>query len=770
MELAAAELPRLEAHLDSLVAEIVAVLAPHDPLEVLRMAYGYFALAVLGTRSESEVDADKGAYSLSVEYIQSVIAGTPPSVGQLTPIEEGAFKTLHSKIDELYSTCAVDLMIARTAAQLVATPQRSPDPGEELRAEAQMWWIKVRKIRYDAHECPYLSRFLTPHSQILTELYGVSASQLVEEVSRVHYALTRGLGQAVEAFAAARERFFGVLDQGKVSTEDELEEVLAALREEPQMVDAKERFFGDANFDIQYNATLPVALLDVLSWEPGEERQAFREGDGRGWPLRILPWRLRPFLKIGGRYYCHNPSALFDRLYRQIERAVCDARPEYREQWKELQSSTLERFALELLTQLLPGATVLGPVWYQWPSTTSRKRNWVECDGLVLFDDHMIIVEARSGSFTYTAPTDDFDAHTESLLTLLQKPWDQTQRFVEYLESAESVPLYRRTETGNHEEVVRVSRRDYRVVTRCGVTLDNFGHLAARAEKLQPVGVAGAGGPVWSIAIDDLMVCADVLDSGVTFCHYLEQRRAASENPDFVLRDEIDHLGMYFQRNMYSSLTDGAPAPSTMQWVGFGAVIDGYFADLMSDPATAKKPRQELPQVLAEVIAALDRSTEANRCRAASVILNLGGEGRKRMAEQLSRLIATVCEEGRLLTMSLPGESALTFLVSTPRHHWDTGRAREQVTLAMLAVEQHERVGLELVVGADGALGEARPFLVRRDDIAPSDLVRLESDAKQLVAKRIEKEIDSRARPRIGRNEKCPCGSDKKYKKCHGKP
>src|SRR5262249_25412540 len=71
---------------------------------------------------------------------------------------------------------------------------------------------------------------------------------------------------------------------------------------------------------------------------------------------------------------------------------------------------------------------------------------------------------------------------------------------------------------------------------------------------------------------------------------------------------------------------------------------------------------------------------------------------------------------------------------------------------------RQERPPIEDVV-ADTAWWDRR---MRDDDVADDDV---EDD--DLVEDELVQE-PYRAPPRIGRNEPCPCGSGRKYKKCHG--
>jgi hypothetical protein len=185
--------------------------------------------------------------------------------------------------------------------------------------------------------------------------------------------------------------------------------------------------------DVERLTTLPRALLEDLSWSQGGDKDFFSEGDYRGWPLREWPICKRPFLKLNGRYYCFDNYSLFDNIYRVIQRTIIKKKPEYAASWKNKQQEVTERVPIELFKKLLPGAQAFRSVHYRWHTGSTGDKNWCEADGLLLYEDHIIIVEVRGGAFTHTSPTSDFDAHFNSLRNLILKPAEQGNRFLPFI-------------------------------------------------------------------------------------------------------------------------------------------------------------------------------------------------------------------------------------------------------------------------------------------------------------------------------------------------
>ena len=152
---------------------------------------------------------------------------------------------------------------------------------------------------------------------------------------------------------------------------------------------------------------------------------------------------------------------------------------------------------------MLPAARVFRPIYYRW-KVGDGPAQWHEADGILIYEDHLFVIEVKGGAFTYTSPANDLDAHLASLRTLLQAPARQGSRFVDFLESAPEVSIA----DAEHNEITKLQRSDFRHVTVCTITLDAFTALAARAQHLAPLGIDVGQRPLWPLSLDDLRVYA----------------------------------------------------------------------------------------------------------------------------------------------------------------------------------------------------------------------------------------------------------------------
>ncbi|MEH2510557.1 hypothetical protein V1291_001911 [Nitrobacteraceae bacterium AZCC 1564] len=111
----------------------------------------------------------------------------------------------------------------------------------------------------------------------------------------------------------------------------DLEALRAKVFEDPSLTALRDRFagamFGFDIFDVEKNTALPKALLDALSYSPGEDAEFFAPGEFAGWPLRIWPVMRRPFIRLNGSTYCFDIFSLFDNIYRALRRIVVELEP-----------------------------------------------------------------------------------------------------------------------------------------------------------------------------------------------------------------------------------------------------------------------------------------------------------------------------------------------------------------------------------------------------------------------------------------------------------
>jgi preprotein translocase subunit SecA len=542
--------PVVVAEIDGLVSSIAGQIARLPPDRLLHRAWWEFAAIVVGIGGKKAGETDQVAAIRMVDYVQSVIASIKPET-YVEKVSDDDWNKLKADVTTLFHRLTLEYQMCLTAHLKTHDPGLDMDL-EAFRVRAEMLWLNVRGKRYQVHERQALLDILAPHSDVLVKLFGIDSAGLVDELDKVLAKLTRGAVNAMEELVAFRDDTLDRLEElAEEHTELNLEALRDKLFDDKELAARREKvggeLFGVDLFDVGKNTALPHTLLDELSWSPGEDAEFFAPGDFSGWPLRIWPIMKRPFIRLDGRILCFDIFSLFDNIYRVLRRVIVQREPNYGSTWNDRQKAVSEEIPFTYFARLLPGARIYRPVYYRW-AAGGGPAEWHEADGLLVFDDHLLVIEVKAGAFTYTSPANDLPAHLNSLRNLLQAPARQGSRFIDYLESAAEVPIA----DADHNEVGRLRRGDFRHVTVCAMTLDAFTALAARAQHLTPLGIDVGQRAVWSLSIDDLRVYAELFDNPLIFLHFIEQRVRAGHSKHVDLNDEMDHLGLYVTENNYS--------------------------------------------------------------------------------------------------------------------------------------------------------------------------------------------------------------------------
>lgn len=757
--------PALVDEINALVSSIADQVSRLPPKELLCRGWWEFASSMRGLGNMTDETDQLHAHRM-VDYIQSVIAGVKPKE-YVKEITEADWHRLKKDVQTLFNRLGVEYQSCLTAYRKSQDPELDMEL-EDFRMRTEMLWMNIRGKRYHAHERQALLDVIAPHSDVLLNLYGIDAVQLVEELDKILNKLTRGLHDATVDLDAFREETLKRLDQAIIEApaNTSIEAIRDEIFKDADLAAWRDKvvgeLFGLDLFDVAKVTDLPDVLIKDLSWYPGEDTDFFADGEFQGWPLRIWPIMRRPFIWLEDRYYCFDIFGLFDNIYRVLRRVIISRLPDYSQVWNERQKAITEELPFKYFSKLLPGAISYSPVYYKWKSGNSSAI-WCEADGLLIFDDHLIVIEVKAGAFTYASPANDLPAHLDSLKNLLEAPVRQGSRFVDHLESTPEVSIF----DADHKEIARLKRDNFRHVTVCALTLDAFTTLAARAQHLTGIGIKVGTREFLPISIDDLRVYAEIFDNPLIFLHFIEQRVCASKSKDLDLDDELDHLGLYIEQNNYSLLATELKNGNKLARVNFDGYrrpIDEYFnAITQGDEPTP--PMQKMPAALADVLAFLAVSEAPGRSELASFFLDASGEIR----ELLANFIETVLQENKKLLrarpISLHGDMAATLLVWSPSAPRMAQEAIRHTRAAMSANGEKVRRLVELEYAEDGTLVSASMSHVDFLGVDEAEMALVRKEGEHLVKRRLEK---AKANGKVGRNAMCPCGSGKKFKRCHG--
>jgi Nuclease-related domain/SEC-C motif len=623
--------------------------------------------------------------------------------------------------------------------------------------------------RYQVHEKENLRELFLDHSNIINEIFGITSEQFIEEIYKIFDSLTYGLDKYLHDFLNLQNDLLSQassFDQEGI-TSSNIKEITEIFFKNNDCEDRARKIFdclfGDGLFNVQKVTLLPKSILDALSWKQGEDQDFFSEGDFKGWPLRIWPIFKRPFIFINGSYYCFDHTTMLDNLYRVMQKIILSRKPDYKNKWNKIQQEISENLPFKYLDKILPGSKKYQSIFYKLTIQEKNKSEWCELDGLLIYDDHLFVIEVKAGSFTYTSPANDFDAHIQSFKNLLLKPYLQGKRFIQYLNSSEKVDIF----NALHQKIASISKNDFRHITICPITIDPFTEFAAQAQHLSKIGIDTGEEAIWPISINDLRVFADIFNNPLIFLHFVEQRMRASKSEFIQLDDEIDHIGLYLNHNNYSQYAKEMfdHKDSRINFFGYRQDIDHYFSDRLIEDNIPCRLTQDIPVRIREIVAFLSHTNKSKRTAISSFILDMEGECRTNISNYIDKELVNHSKIKRSLPLSIYGDVEFTlFCWSVDIVPRNKKLAIEHTRSVILANADSSRLLIELVYTASGKLNDFFWQNVDLLNLPEHELNALRTNALILKKKRIENAKSKLGK--IGKKQPCPCGSGKKYYKC----
>lgn len=742
------EYPRIKEWIDEKVKKIRKEISVCDPLMILKFTKDIAMLSHMNKFSELDYTNEENMTIRAQEYIQSILVSTENHFNDKESKEkqEKRWHSILADVEDLYKE------FVYFYHYWSADKEDSGEIADEMMhyiVESQMLYL-VRGNRYQVFELEPLKKLLPPHNDVLVELFGVTDEQIIGGLEKLQYSMSQGLG---DAWTDMGKKFDKLFETVNLEAASEVE--IAAARE--VMNPVLEEVFGETLNNISHVTGWEARLIDALSFGVGECKTFFDGSEFSGWPIMEMPTKKKPFIKIDGISYGFDYYSLFDNIYRALQREIFRQKPEYVDTWNKRQNLASEDMVKALFLNLLPGATAYTGNYYPVGSSLKQMN---ENDLLITYENYLFIIEVKAGSFPQTPPINDFDAHIKAYTKLAQEADSQCSRTIKYMDEHQPAQFY---DADKQKKFEISSLSEFKEIYSFSVTVDNFNDFAAKAEKLNFITLLSK---TIVISYDDLMVYEKYFDSSIYFLHFLKQRKIAIDIPQIALNDELDHLGMYISHNMYSITASEFPEGYMVNWHGFRQNLDNYFCRLYLPELNPTKPKQDIPNEIIEIIQLLDRGTDENRIDVAHFLLDLSSEAKDDFCRAIHHALRRQPEIERMVVMSAFGEIKYCLFVEIPGIKIMNKEEREDYVLsAILNDESMPIMWIDLDYGRDGKLRGAKGKQCSYSDIPPDEINRLKELSIGYAKSRIEG-FQHQFHRKVGRNDPCPCGSGKEYKKC----
>ena len=727
--------------IDRIIEKIRRNVSLCDAKNLMNFMISMRQIAMINKASEAEYSADDNALLNIAEYIQSIIVSDGTNLSGSEEDQSALYNEILADTENLYKEIKIFLMFWEAKMRV----ENCDDNIEDLMYifEAQLFSY-VRGNRYQIFQIPYYEELLGPYDEYFKEIYGVSSQKIIDGLKKLERALSSGRLDSANALCDLIDQF------ANCTTDAEIELFVENHRQEHERLLSE--FVGTSLFDIKQITKWPDDFIDDLSFEAGSNKELFQHEEFSGWPVWNLPVERKPFVKIDDIVYGFDYYIVFDNLYRAIQRAIRSKGRKYEDGWGNIQQDTSETLVEKLFQKILPECNSYIGNFYQKD---------YENDLLISYKDVLMIVEVKAGAFTYTPALTDLAAHKSSFEALVNKAGKQCKRTLDYLETAESVDFFDK----NGVKKVTLRRSDYSQVYSFCVTVDDFNVFAAHAEKVAYVKIHGG---TISISINDLWVYSEYFESPVKFIHFLEQRKIATKIQELSLKDELDHLGLYIENNMYSIHAKQMGQGHFVNYNGYRENLDKYFASLYNPVINAKKPEQKLPDLIERICELAEKSDIS--AAFTNFILDFSSKSKENFVKSISMMLERErAVGGEIVGINVQNGCYCTFVCQPGIKRLSKQYKQDYAKGLMLYHKVEECWLIELEFDENEFLNDVCSMFLKKADIEQDRIDELYELGKKGVDNRKKSFLMRTNQKKIYPNDTCPCGSGKKFKKCCGR-
>ena len=498
-----------QAELVAAAEDLRSAILRTDPKSLLGYLWGQLLIGQFSRTDETASTGPEGpevrpqeeleAIILALEYVHAALSGHADNESMLE--DETALTAVLAAATKLRD---VILRYCLVAAQAIPGPLDHET--RTLAFHSMTSWTMLRGHRYQALEEEFFTFVLEPHDDALHAAYGIGASEVARGIQAAVDATRYGHMAAAEKVAEEMEKAYAAAESAGTSLEEAIKTIYATDEAKERVNSAVQDMFFGGICDVGKTSGLPAAPLDDLSFARGEESLFFETGPLQGTPMRRLPARERPLLRLLGSYYACDPNFLRDSAYRAIQWGLGCRLPGYEAKWGERQAKVTESAFPRILATQLQGATILESVYYRDPNSGK----WVENDLVVLLNDALLQIEVKAGVMPMHSPEMHFDKHLRTVQALVVKAKQQSERFFRYAASAPEVPLYK-LKDGKYTEVHRLRLSKYRLVIPIGLTVEAFTPFSSMSKRLPEMAPILGKHPFVSMSVDDLFVLTRLL-------------------------------------------------------------------------------------------------------------------------------------------------------------------------------------------------------------------------------------------------------------------
>jgi hypothetical protein len=373
-------------------------------------------------------------------------------------------------------------------------------------------------------------------------------------------------------------------------------------------------------------------ILEAISAKFGDNREFFtRFPKWKAWPLNPTILQAKPVIEHDGKYYAFHIPFLGRNALSIVERLVQQASEGYwQNTFLKRRDDYVEETAVQLVAGILKGSHSYQSLHYPYEHEGERRRG--EVDGVIIYDDCLLIVEVKASGLSAAARRGAPDSIATDLTESLDKAYEQATRALEFIRSSPEVIF----EHENGSEALRLKHGHFKRTFLISVTRELFASLSTNLHLTRALGfIRGKEWP-WAVCLDDLRAIAEFIDHPTLFLHYLVRRIDANNYPMLHVTDELDFFGRFLTDGLYCKGDEQLKKFDNVAFGSFSSVMDEYYHGLKIGETPVKKG-YTIPEKIRRLITELETTRPKNFATAALSILGFDTQSQEKLQEGIIR-------------------------------------------------------------------------------------------------------------------------------------
>lgn len=492
------------------------------------------------------------------------------------------------------------------------------------------------------------------------------------------------------------------------------------------------------------------------------------------------PYLMKPILKECDSYYIPSSQEILWKIRECIEEEIKPNQKLWNVYDKKHKAKFLEDESVRLFKKILPQCKIYSSLYYYPEGNTSG----CELDAIALYDNIIILIEAKSGIYTKPAQRGALLSLEKDIQKNIEYAYLQGNRTKQYIIDSKEAVFYEKND--KNREVLRIKSKKYKHIFIINTTLDYFAELGVDLYKLRDLGIYKNNEFPWTLCLSDLEVISDFIDFPNQFIYYMMMRtninNTLSNKNHVKLLYELDLLAMYKLENT-----------EEFNQYECEAVDEKIFIDLLEDKED-KEP-YEVQQCVSNdfTLFFYDFYNKYFKTKQKpKVIKKIYNERFLSMCRQLEEydIFGYSNFIFRFLDMDLDHQNWIMSNIDDLCLKSEIDKKMHEMTIKKMPTQFFdEKYGMVIYVGYVKERMKIEKLAYQAGTIQQGltgikDWITLcvylddnrhfvnqfyyhfgdEESAK--IGNSIAYHIPIQKSPKIGRNEPCPCGSGKKYKKC----